>query len=161
RAAALPRRHQGGRPAGRGPVPRAHPQDHRRDPSGGPRRGEGRRSRPRRGAPPRARAQGRPACQGRRPQEGRDQGQEAEEAMSRPGFPPLALALVAGCAAEAPPPPLTGVDIPVHDTTPKPPPPREDPPASGVAKPYRFPRVFWAELPGGLKVATLPGKALP
>ncbi len=74
---------------------------------------------------------------------------------------PLALALLAGCAAEALPVPMTGVVIPVRDTAPRPPPPREAPPASGQAKPYHFPKVSWAELPGGLKVATIPSKALP
>jgi zinc protease len=73
----------------------------------------------------------------------------------------LAVLLLAGCAAEAPPPPLTGVVIPVRDTAPKPPPPREAPPASGQAKPYHFPKVGWADLPGGLRVATIPSKALP
>jgi predicted Zn-dependent peptidase len=73
----------------------------------------------------------------------------------------LGLAVLTGCAAEAPPPPVTGVAIPVRDTTPKPPPTREEPPASGVAKPYRFPKVVWAELPGGLRVATIPSQALP
>lgn len=69
---------------------------------------------------------------------------------------------VAGCAAEAPPPPMTGVVIPVRDTAPsKPERRREAPPASAPAKPYHFPRVVWSELPGGLKVATLPSKALP
>lgn len=74
----------------------------------------------------------------------------------------LALAHLAGCAAEAPPPPMTGVNIPVRDTTPvKPQHRREAPPGSGPAKPLRFPRVVWSELPSGLKVATLPSKALP
>jgi zinc protease len=73
------------------------------------------------------------------------------------------LALVAGCAASAPPAPLPPVVTPVPDPAPKPPspPPREDPPPAGQAKPYHFPKVGWADLPGGLRVATLPSEALP
>jgi predicted Zn-dependent peptidase len=51
--------------------------------------------------------------------------------------------------------------IPVHDTRPADEAPREPPPASVPAKPYRFPRVVWAELQNGVRVATIPNKALP
>jgi predicted Zn-dependent peptidase len=75
---------------------------------------------------------------------------------------PLALGLLAGCEASAPPLPITGVVIPVEDTTPhKRRVRREAPPPSGPAKPYRFPRVVWSELPSGLKVATIPSRGLP
>lgn len=74
---------------------------------------------------------------------------------------PFGVALLVGCAAEVPPPPITGVAIPVRDTVPKGPPPREEPPGPGSAKPSRFPRVTWADLPGGLKLATIPTKGLP
>jgi zinc protease len=75
---------------------------------------------------------------------------------------PLGLTLLVGCVTEAAPPPITGVNIPVLDTTPrKPKLRREAPPASGMVKPYRFPKAVWAELPNGLEVATLPSKALP
>jgi len=79
----------------------------------------------------------------------------------RPTFA-LLLALVAGCAAELPPspPPLTGA-LPARDTTPPPPPAREAPPSSATARPFRFPRVAWTELPGGLKLGTLAGKGGP
>jgi len=72
------------------------------------------------------------------------------------------IGALTGCAAEAPPPPMTGVIIPVRDTAPSTPQHvREAPPASAPPRPYHFPRVVWSELPGGLKVATLPSKALP
>src|SRR5205085_1600447 len=69
---------------------------------------------------------------------------------------------LAGCASEAPPRPITGVTIPVKDTVPgSRRPPREAPPPSGPARAYHFPKVSWAELPNGLKVATIPSQALP
>lgn len=74
----------------------------------------------------------------------------------------VAAVLLAGCAPEATPRPITGVTIPIKDTVPGSyRPPRRAPPPSGPERPYRFPRVSWAELPNGLKVATIPGQALP
>lgn len=70
-----------------------------------------------------------------------------------------ALLVLAGCAHEIPPPPP-----PLPPPAPPPTaqePQREAPPASGQAKPFTFPKVVWAELPNGLKVATIPSKALP
>jgi zinc protease len=73
----------------------------------------------------------------------------------------LAL-VVAGCAAQEPPPPITGVQIPALDTIPRPKhPAREDPPPSGPARPFHLPKPAWAELAGGLRVATVASKALP
>ena len=77
---------------------------------------------------------------------------------------PLAAALfgLAGCAAERIPEPITGVVIPVRDTVPTAKQaPREAPPPSGEARPYRAPKVAWAELPSGLRIATVAGKGLP
>lgn len=75
------------------------------------------------------------------------------------------LALLAGCATTpTPPAPPPKVVAPVPDT----PPPataaavvKELPPESGPAKEYRFPKVTWSELANGLKLATIPIKALP
>jgi predicted Zn-dependent peptidase len=77
---------------------------------------------------------------------------------------PLAAALLAlaGCAEARVPEPITGVVIPVRDTVPSArQAPREAPPPSGPAKPYRFPKAVWAELPTGLRVGTAVSKALP
>jgi predicted Zn-dependent peptidase len=80
--------------------------------------------------------------------------------MSREGgLIALAIAVGIGCAS-APPPPVTAPVVPAQDTAPSEP-AREPPPASAPAKPYRFPSVVWAELPNGLRVATIPSKALP
>jgi predicted Zn-dependent peptidase len=56
---------------------------------------------------------------------------------------------------------MTGVLIASEDTVPVDEPTREPPPSSGPAKPYRFPKATWAELPNGLRVATIPGGSLP
>ncbi|MFO0756759.1 MAG: pitrilysin family protein [Byssovorax sp.] len=81
------------------------------------------------------------------------------------GLIAASLAGLAGCTFTDYPtqPELAGVVIPIRDTTPKPkgPPPKEQPPASGPARDYRFPAVAWSELPTGLKVGTIPSKALP
>src|SRR5262249_16735169 len=67
---------------------------------------------------------------------------------------------LAGCAASAPPGPLTGVAIPIEDTTPRAPhADREPHPSPAPAKPYRFPPVVWSELPSGLRVATIASRA--
>jgi predicted Zn-dependent peptidase len=66
-----------------------------------------------------------------------------------------------GCAGTLPPAPMTGVVIPAEDTVPVDAPAREPPPASAPAKPYHFPKVAWAELPNGLRVATVPGASVP
>jgi zinc protease len=76
-----------------------------------------------------------------------------------------ALAGATGCTITSypPQPELANVVIPFRDTTPRPkgPPPKEQPPASGPAKDYRFPKVVWSELPTGLRVATIASTALP
>lgn len=76
------------------------------------------------------------------------------------------LGLLAGCTTTTynPPAPLQHVAIPVRNTVPVPTAPvvvREPPPESGPAKEYRFPKVTWSELSNGLKLATIPIKALP
>ncbi|MEP7120010.1 MAG: insulinase family protein, partial [Byssovorax sp.] len=78
----------------------------------------------------------------------------------------LLVGLVAGCSTTTYnlPPPQQNVVIPVQNTVPVPKVPvvvKEAPPESGPAKEYRFPKVTWAELANGLKVATIPIKALP
>jgi len=74
------------------------------------------------------------------------------------------FALAAGCGGAAAPRPIEHVAIPVADTT-KGAKARaiekEAPPASGPARNFRFPKVVWADLPSGLKVATIPNHALP
>jgi len=76
--------------------------------------------------------------------------------------PFLSLALAACAEAPPPAPPPVSMAIPARDTTPgagaR---PRQPPPPSGPTKPYRFPKVVWAELPSGLKLATISSKALP
>ena len=74
------------------------------------------------------------------------------------------LALLAGCATATPTPPAP----PPRVVAPPPAPVataavvvKELPPESGPAKEYRFPRVTWSELGNGLKLATIPIKALP
>jgi predicted Zn-dependent peptidase len=64
-----------------------------------------------------------------------------------------------GCATAPPPPPPAPV-TPQQETAPAAP-TREPPPESGTAKPYRFPSVVWAELPNGVRIATIPNKTLP
>jgi predicted Zn-dependent peptidase len=78
-------------------------------------------------------------------------------------LPTLVAALLAGCAAAEPPlPPPLSMSIPAKDTVPGAGrPAREAPPPSGPARPFHFPRATWAELPNGLKVATIASKALP
>jgi zinc protease len=75
------------------------------------------------------------------------------------------LALLAGCATAAPPPPPPpSVPAPVPSAAPVATAPvveKESPPESGPAKEYRFPKVTWSELGNGLKLATIPIKALP
>lgn len=75
----------------------------------------------------------------------------------------VGLALLAGCAAAPPPePPPLRVPLPARDTAPGSwRPPRQAPPASAPARPHRFPKVVWSELPSGLEVATIPSKSLP
>ena len=80
--------------------------------------------------------------------------------MKRPLLIPLLLLL--GCAAEPPLPPPMSVPLPARDTRPEARVHRrEPPPPSGPVKPYRSPKPTWAELPSGLKVATIQSKALP
>ncbi|MFT3775022.1 MAG: pitrilysin family protein [Minicystis sp.] len=71
--------------------------------------------------------------------------------------------LGSGCAGDPPPPPaVPEAPAPTTTATAAPAEPaREAPPPSGQAKPFRFPKVVWTELPNGLKVATVPSKALP
>jgi zinc protease len=75
------------------------------------------------------------------------------------------LGFLVGCAATPPPPPPPPrVAPPVPTTAPVATAPvveRESPPESGPAKEYRFPKVTWSELGNGLKLATIPIKALP
>jgi predicted Zn-dependent peptidase len=82
--------------------------------------------------------------------------------MKRSAYLAPLFSIALGACAETPPP------APPPAPAPPPPPPataeapaREAPPASGPAKPYRFPKVVWAELPNGLKIATITSKALP
>jgi predicted Zn-dependent peptidase len=67
-------------------------------------------------------------------------------------------ASLSACSPDAPPP-----------ETPKPPPAapppaapeREQPPASGPARPFAIPKPSWSELPNGVRVATLASHGLP
>ncbi|WP_437483689.1 pitrilysin family protein [Sorangium sp. So ce1014] len=77
----------------------------------------------------------------------------------------LAAAVVCGCApaGRAPRPPAQAA-APANDAKVAPPPEvarREPPPPSGPARPARMPAITWAELPGGLSVATAVNRALP
>lgn len=72
--------------------------------------------------------------------------------------------IAAGCGGATPPRAIERATIPVEDTTPRPKAKvveKEQPPASGPAKAFHFPKPVWSELPSGLKVATLPNHALP
>jgi zinc protease len=94
-----------------------------------------------------------------------------KRSLSRAGIrgPLLAAAamaaLAAGCTTTTyVPQPITGVDIPIKDTTPKPRAPeitKEAPPASGPARELHVPKAAWAELPSGLKFAAVESHALP
>ncbi len=74
----------------------------------------------------------------------------------------LALAAPACSWVDYTPKPLVNVTIPALDTSPK---KRyfakEQPPAASAQRPLRAPKATWAELPNGLKVATIPGKSWP
>lgn len=77
-----------------------------------------------------------------------------------------AVAALAGClpSVSYEPRRLENVAIPVEDTRPKAPPPvevREEPPPTAAARPFRFPPPTWAELPGGIKLATVARGGLP
>src|SRR6185295_7745830 len=76
-------------------------------------------------------------------------------------IPALVLAALTGCATPAPLPPSLSGELPALNTTPPPPRRREEPPPSAPAKPLRFPAAVWSDLPSGLRVAVVPGKALP
>jgi predicted Zn-dependent peptidase len=74
------------------------------------------------------------------------------------------LLLAAACTAAPPPPkaPAPPPPPPAPTAAPAPTAPaREEPPASGPARPLAFPKVAWSTLPTGLKVATIEGHALP
>lgn len=69
------------------------------------------------------------------------------------------LLATAGCGTA--PPSIPAAPLIALDTAPPDEPARDPPPASSPAKPYRSPAVTWAELPNGVRVATVPRKGLP
>lgn len=83
-----------------------------------------------------------------------------------PGAPiALAAAALIGCGSAAHPEPRrsdrAAPASPARPPTEAQAAPREEPPPSAASRPFRFPTPAWAELPSGLKVATLVHRALP